>query len=201
MQKTDSPYRIGLTGNIATGKSTVAATLAQLGAAVFDADRIVHEIMAPGGPAYAPILAAFGPAILTPHGTIDRRALGAIVFSNPAALNRLEKLTHPLVLEEVERRIAAGQASVVVIEAIKLIEAGSADRCDALWVTTCPQEMQVERLIQQRGLSEAEARQRIAAQPAPQAKLDRATVIINTGGSLEATRAQVEAAWHQIFNP
>ena len=122
---------IGLTGNIATGKSAVARMLASLGAAVIDADRVAHAVMAPGGAAYAAVVDAFGPEILNPGGTVDRRRLGDIVFRDPAALARLEAAVHPAVLLEVGRRIAAAEAGVVLVEAIKLIEAGMHRAYDA----------------------------------------------------------------------
>lgn len=191
-------YRIGLTGNIATGKSTVARLLAELGAEVWDGDRIAHEVMAPGGPAYPAVVAAFGPGILDAAGAIDRRALGAIVFADPTALARLETLVHPAVMAEVARRQAASTAPVVVVEAIKLLEAGGAATCQTIWVTTCPPEVQVARLVHYRNLTPEEAWQRVNAQPPPAAKLARADVIIDTGGTLEATRQQVLAAWAQL---
>ncbi|MEJ5310421.1 MAG: dephospho-CoA kinase [Anaerolineae bacterium] len=192
------PYRIGLTGNIATGKSTVGRMLAELGAEVIDADRITHSVLAPDGAAYADVVAAFGVDILTPDGTIDRRKLGDIVFSDAEALAQLERLVHPPVIAEVRRRIAASVAPVVVVEAIKLLESGVADDYDAIWVTTCPETAQVERLMKSRHLTRAEALRRIHAQPPQAEKLARADVVIDTNGPLDATRAQVIAAWEAI---
>ena len=138
---------IGLTGNIATGKSTVARMLADLGATVIDADRVAHEAMRAGTAVHAAILAAFGPEIVRTDGEIDRARLGALVFADPNALARLERIVHPAVTAEVARRIAEAPTPVVVVEAIKLIEAGMAERCDSLWVTTCPSELQVQRPV------------------------------------------------------
>lgn len=191
-------YRIGLTGNIATGKSNVGQLLHGLGAAYIDADRVAHEVMAPGQAAYQAVVAHFGARILAPDGAIDRRALGAIVFSDPEELCELERCVHPAAIAEVERRIQASAACVVVVEAIKLLESGMAETYDAIWVTTCPEEEQVRRLQESRGLDRVEALRRIHAQPSQAEKLARADVIIDTGGTKAETRAQVHAAWARI---
>jgi dephospho-CoA kinase len=206
----DGVYLIGLTGNIACGKSTVLNLLRELGAHVIDADRVTHEVQQPGEAVYAQIVAAFGPAILVaPAGPIDRRKLGAIVFSDPAALRQLEQIVHPAVhtriaawLDEVGRAgeqattLPVGAArSVAVIDAIKLIEAGWKSICDAIWVVTCTQDIQLARLVATRAMSQDEALQRIAAQPPQADKVAQATVVIDNSGSLEATRRQVAAAW------
>jgi dephospho-CoA kinase len=193
------PYIIGLTGNIATGKSTVARMLGDLGATVIDADRVAHEVMRAGTPVHRAVVETFGPQVLRPDGEIDRARLGAVVFSDPQALAQLEAIVHPAVLEEVARRIAAAPTPVVVVEAIKLIESGMAEAFDALWVTTCPVEEQVRRLMADRGLSRPDAEQRVNAQPPQEAKIARADVVISTDGSLEETRAQVEAAWRALL--
>ena len=185
------PYRIGLTGNIATGKSTVAQMLVALGAEYVDADRVAHEVMAPGGAVHDAVVAAFGADVLAPDGTLDRRALGNIVFSDPAALTRLESLVHPATIAEVQRRVDASKAPIVVMEAIKLLESGMAASYDAIWVTTCPPEVQLTRLMQQRGLSRADALRRIQTQSPQAEKIARADVVIHTGGTLEETQAQV----------
>ena len=217
-------YLIGLTGNIACGKSSVLAMLAELGARVIDADRVTHALQQPGEPVYGAIVAEFGPGILAaPDGPIDRRALGAIVFADPEALRRLERIVHPAVharieawLEQVahndERRTINDEESspahrssfivhpfkVAVIDAIKLLESGWKPLCDAIWVVTCTPEQQVARLVATRGLSAAEARARIAAQPPQADKVAQADVVIDNSGSLEETRRQVEAAWRRI---
>ncbi|MGC9394516.1 MAG: dephospho-CoA kinase [Anaerolineae bacterium] len=194
----ESPYRIGLTGNIATGKSTVGRMLAKLGAEVIDADRVAHATLAPGGAAYDDVVAAFGAEILAPDGTIDRGKLGDIVFSDAEALAQLERVVHPPVIADVRRRIAASPAPVVVVEAIKLLESGVASDYDAIWVTTCPETAQVKRLMRSRHLTHAEALRRIHAQPPQAEKLARADVVIDTSGSIDETRAQVVAAWENI---
>jgi dephospho-CoA kinase len=191
-------YVIGLTGNIATGKSTVAKMLEELGATAIDADALVHELQRQGTPVYDDIVAAFGPGILDQAGEIDRKALGAIVFADPAQLRRLESIVHPAVLIESAQRLMAAATPVAVYEAIKLIEAGRAEMCDALWVVTARPDVQIHRLMRDRHLSEAEARQRIAAQPPQSEKIRRATIIIDNSGSLEETRRQVTAAFRAI---
>jgi len=192
---------IGLTGNIATGKSTVARMMADLGATVIDADRVAHEAMRAGTEVHAAIVEAFGPEVVGPDGEIDRARLGAMVFADPEALARLERIVHPAVAAEVARRIAEAPTPVVVVEAIKLIEAGMAEGCDTLWVTACPSDLRVRRLMADRGLSREEAELRVRAQPPQEEKVARADVVIDTGGTLDQTRAQVKAAWERVVLP
>jgi dephospho-CoA kinase len=189
------PTIIGLTGNIGTGKSTVAAMLADLGADVIDADKVAHEVMQSGTFVYDQVVDVFGPSILTTDGEIDRRQLGAVVFSDPGELARLEAIVHPATIRAIERRIACTDAAVVVIEAIKLIESGLVEKCDTIWVTTCQPGQQIRRIIDARHLRRAEARQRVEAQPPQKEKVARADVVIDNAGSLSTTREQVEAAW------
>ena len=196
--ETRRPLLIGLTGNIATGKSAVAQMLGELGAHVIDADRVAHEVMAPGGPAYDAVVRAFGPAILGPDGSIDRKKLGAIVFRDPEALQRLEAAVHPATITEVTRRIAQAGEPVIVIEAIKLIEGGMHRGYDALWVVTAPRSLQIERLISMRGLTEDEAALRVDAQPPQAEKAAVADLVIANDGDLDALREKVEAAWSTI---
>ena len=192
------PYRIGLTGNIATGKTTVGRMLEALGAVLIDADKVAHTTLAPGGAAYEPVTRAFGPDILNRDGTIDRRKLGSLVFSDSAALHKLESLVHPPVIRAVERQMAVSRAPVVVVEAIKLLESGMAAAYEAIWVTVCDQATQVTRLMEGRGYDRETALQRIHAQPPQEEKVAAADVVISTEGSLDDTQAQVEAAWAQI---
>lgn len=191
-------YLIGLTGNIATGKSTVAQMLADLGAEVIDADRLVHELQRKGTPTYDAIVAEFGAGVVRADGEIDRAALGAIVFGDVDRLHALEAIIHPAVAQESARRLANASADVVVYEAILLIEKSRHEMCDAIWVVTAARAVQVKRLIEQRGMSEAEANRRIDAQTPPDEKLKYATVVIDNGGTLEATRVQVEQAFRAI---
>lgn len=192
------PLLIGLTGNIATGKSTVAEMLAELGAAIIDADKVAHQVMRPGTLVHADIVEAFGPQILTPDGAIDRKRLGRLVFADREALARLEAIVHPATLEAIDRRIAATAADVVVVEAIKLIQSGLADKCQSVWVTVCRPEQQVARLMEHRGISRAEARQRVEAQRPQEERAAQADVVIDNTGALAATREQVVAAWRRV---
>jgi dephospho-CoA kinase len=189
---------IGLTGNIATGKSVVTQMLAGLGAYVIDADKVAHEMMQPGSPAHGPVVKAFGPEILAPDGTIDRGRLGAIVFRDPAALRKLETAVHPATIAEVDRRIAQASERVVVVEAIKLIESGMHRGYDALWVVTAPRSLRIARLVAARGFSEEEAALRVDAQPAQEEKAAVADLVIANDGNLDQLRQQVEAAWAQL---
>ena len=191
-------YIIGLTGNIACGKSAVSAMLAELGAEVIDADRLVHRLMEPRTETWRDIVSRFGPPIRRPDDSIDRKVLGEVVFRDPLALADLETILHPATRKLAEELIAASERPVVVLEAIKLIEAGWAERVDAVWVVICPREQQIERLMRDRALTRAEAELRIDAQNPPEEKVRHADVLIENAGSLEELRRQVEAAWREI---
>lgn len=192
------PYRIGLTGNIACGKSTVGRLLAERGAEYVDADRLVHALMEPGTPENAAIVARFGPSVRDDDGRIDRRALGTLVWTDPAALKALEAILHPGVRAEVRRRLDATTAPATVVDAIKLIEGGLYREMDAVWVVTCPRAEQVRRLVETRGLSVEEAEARIAAQGPQEEKVRHATVVIENDGSLADLERQVDAAWRRL---
>ena len=194
-------YLIGLTGNIATGKSLVAQMLAELGARVIDADQVAHVVMLPGGPAYDAVVEAFGIGILNEadaDGAIDRGRLGAIVFRDPAALRRLEEAVHPATVAAVNRLIAAATERVVVVEAIKLIEAGMHRRYDALWVVTAPREVQIARLMATRELSRTEAALRVDSQPSQAEKAALADLVIVNDGSVADLGLKVKAAWAEV---
>ncbi len=191
-------YIIGLTGNIATGKSVVRKMLEHLGAYGIDADRLAHRAIAKGAPGYQAVVETFGRWILGPDGEIDRRKLGRIVFSDPDALAQLEAIVHPLVEQAIHYLVNRAPHKVVVIEAIKLLESGLHKLCDAIWVVDAPPEVQMERLIKQRGMSTEEARQRIMAQPPQSLKRARADVIIDNSRTFEYTWRQVVDAWMKI---
>ncbi len=191
-------HRIGLTGNIACGKSTVGRLLAERGAEYVDADRLVHALMEPGTPENDAIVARFGADVRAPDARIDRRALGALVWQDPAALKALEAILHPGVRAEVRRRLAATTAPATVVDAIKLIEGDLYREMDAVWVVTCPRAEQVRRLIETRGLTASEAEARIAAQGSQDEKVRHATVVIDNAGSLADLERQVDEAWDQI---
>ncbi len=195
-------YVICLTGNIATGKSTVARMLAELAATLIDADRVAHAMIEPDGPAYQELVATFGTHILHPTGTVNRRLLGQIVFSDAELLRRLEAIVHPPTIAEVERQVEAALTRVVVVEAIKLLESGMVEKlCNAVWVTTCAERTQLKRMMYLRNFAREDALNRIRSQPSQELKLARADVIINTDGTLEETREQVLAAWRTHVVP
>ncbi len=191
-------FVIGLTGNIGCGKSTVATMLRQLGAEVIDADTVAHQVMAPPGPVYDAIVREFGSQILAPDGTIDRRKLGQIVFSDPAALRRLDALVHPATSAAIRQMIATSSARVVVVEAIKLIESGTYRICNSVWIVTCAREQQIQRLVTERGLSREDAERRVSAQEPIDTKLIYGDVLIDNSGSLDDTRRQVLNAWRRL---
>jgi dephospho-CoA kinase len=191
-------YLIGLTGNIATGKTAVLHMLEQLGAYVIDADALVHRLMVPGTEVYQAVVERFGRDILRPDGAINRAKLGEVVFADPAALKDLERIVHPAVRIEVDRLIEQAPKPIVVVEAIKLIEAGMHRGVDALWVVTCSREQQLARLMRKRGLSLGAALTRVEAQPPQEEKNALADVLIDNSGTLEETRAQVERHWQAI---
>ncbi|MFC2037638.1 dephospho-CoA kinase [Chloroflexota bacterium] len=192
------PFLLGLTGNIATGKSEVARMLAALGAQVINADQVAHQVMRPDGTAYGAVVEAFGTEILDGCESIDRAKLAAIVFREPAALQRLEAAVHPHVIVEVDRRIEKSTAPVVVVEAIKLIEAGMHRHYDALWVVMAPRRLQVARLVTTRGLTTEEAALRVDAQPAQEEKAALADLVLVNDGHLDELQHRVEAAWTQL---
>ncbi len=193
-----SKFLLGLTGNIACGKSTVLRQLLELGAFVIDADEMIHAILRKGGPGYRPVLSEFGPGILREDGEIDRRALGALVFSDPEKLKRLEEIEHPIVRRVIDDEISDAPKPVVVLDAIKLIESGWADKCDAVWAVTCRRDQQLDRLMTTRGYSHQEAEARINAQSHQEAKVARADTTIDNSGTLEQTREQVLSAWENL---
>ncbi|HEU5368083.1 MAG TPA: dephospho-CoA kinase [Ktedonobacterales bacterium] len=191
---------LGITGNIASGKTTVGHMLLELGAARYiDADQVVHQLYEPGQPIYAGVVAAFGEEILTPEGVIDRRKLGNIVFNDAGALRRLEAIVHPAVGMAVAAEIqTAVPEAVLILDAVKLLEGGTGALCKSRWLVVCAEEQQLRRLMERNGFSEEEARARLRAQPPIEPKLSLVDEVIDNSGALEATRAQVEAAWRRF---
>ncbi len=184
--------RVGLTGGIASGKSTVSAILAELGAVVIDADLIAREVVGRGTPGLASVVAEFGPGLLTPDGDLDRPAMGALVFADPAARRRLEAIIHPLVHERSAQLEAQAPADAVVVHDIPLLaEVGRAGSFDAVVVVDAPPEVQVARMVEDRGWSGEEARSRIAAQATREDRLAIATYVVDNTGTLEQLREQV----------
>ncbi|QIX26427.1 dephospho-CoA kinase [Nocardioides sp. JQ2195] len=184
--------KVGLTGGIASGKSTVSALLAEQGAMIIDADALAREVVAKGTPGLAAVVAEFGDTLLTADGDLDRPAMGALVFNDEPARRRLEAIIHPLVFERtVELEAAAGPDDVVVHDIPLLAESGRADTFDAVLVVHVPEDVQVERMVRDRGWTEAEARSRIAAQASPQERLAIATHVIDNTGTHEDLRHRV----------
>jgi dephospho-CoA kinase len=198
VSKWPGKYVIGLTGNIATGKSVVRRMLEHLGAYGIDADALSHRAIAKGAPGYQPVLGAFGKWILDDKGEIDRTKLGRLAFSDPDALQQLEVIVHPLVEHAVDLMVQRSSQRVIVIEAIKLLEGDLAANCDTVWVTDAPENVQLARLQNKRQLSEPEALQRIRSQPAQGKKVAAAGTVIHNTGSFEDTWIQVVAAWKVI---
>ena len=188
--------RLGLTGGIASGKSAVAAMLRELGFSVLDADSLAHKLIEPGQPAFDEVLREFGPSIADDSSRIDRAKLGAIVFADRAKLDRLNAIVHPRIAEAISTQFEewqrGGVRDAAFVEAALLIESGIHNKLDGLVVAWCKPEQQLERLLA-RGLSETEARSRIAAQMPAEEKLRLANEKIDCSGSLEETRRQVNA--------
>jgi dephospho-CoA kinase len=180
---------IGVTGPIACGKSSVMAALAEHGAVTIDADLVYRDLIKPGMPLTGALAERFGAGILTEDGEINRRSLGAIVFSDPAALAALDHLTHPAIVTEIERRIALLDAPLIAIEAVKLSQGGVGRICDETWLVRCDPAVQAERLMRRNGISREEAERRIAAQ----ASYDPAnyTRVIDNSGDLTALRRRI----------
>jgi len=196
-----SPLRIGLTGGIASGKSTVAAALQDAGAALVDADRIAREVVACGGPAYDDVVREFGPGIVGPGGAIDRKALGACIFNDAAARRRLNALTHPHIrrrmADDAARLAATPGVEVIVFEIPLLLDTtdGRDLGLDGIIVVSAPEEVQVDRLVARDGVSRDDARRRLAAQVPLRDKVASADWVIDNGGTPDATRGQVERLW------
>ncbi|MEC5149620.1 dephospho-CoA kinase [Cryobacterium sp. GrIS_2_6] len=195
-------YLIGLTGGIASGKSTVASALAEYGAVVVDADRLAREVVEPGTPVLAAIATEFGTALVAPDGALDRQALGAIVFGDPAALARLNAIVHPAVRSLTNERIrAAGLANpsaVVVYDVPLLVEAAVEHWFDLVVVTQATPETRMQRMVDLRRMSQEDAAQRIRNQADDAERLAIADVVIDTDGTLEDTLRQVDELWERV---
>lgn len=200
-QESARPYRrVGLTGGIAAGKSVVAARLARLGAAVVDHDVLAREVVAPGSPGLAAVVLAFGDEVLAADGSLDRPALGRVVFADAAARERLNAVVHPLVREAArheEAQAATSGARVVVHDVPLLVETGQAGHFDELVVVDAPAALRVERLVEGRGMREDEAWARLAAQADDEARLEAADVVLDGSGALADLEAQVDRLWQR----
>jgi dephospho-CoA kinase len=185
---------IGVTGGIATGKSTVLAILRELGAFTIDADAVYHRLIGPGGDLVAPVMARFGEQVEGDDGAIDRRALAGIVFADPAALADLDRITHPAVISAISAEIGTADASVVAVDAIKLIESGMHRLCDAVWLVSCDPAVQKARLMARNGLTRDEADLRLAAQPDEAYRRQHADIVLDNSGDKESLRRQIDLA-------
>ena len=192
---------VGLTGNIATGKSAVMRLAAAQGALTIDADTIVHELQDHDAEMQAAIAVAFGREVREDDGRINRRALGRIVFGDPQAMADLEAIVHPYVRRKVAKRIKESETSIVFIEAIKLLEGALARICHQVWVTRCSRQRQLDRLRICRGMDTETAVARIKAQPAQEEKVARADVVIDTEGLMVDTEKQFFMAWDRLPDP
>jgi dephospho-CoA kinase len=194
--------RVGLTGGIASGKTTIAATFRRLGAVVVDADDVARGLLEPGGSGHAAVVERFGSGVVGPDGRIDRAELARLVFSDPMARSDLDGLLHPRILREAERRLELGlhlrPAPVAVLEAALLVETGLHRRFDRLVVAACGRAAQLQRLLA-RGLSEREAEARLDAQAPLEAKLAVADFVVDTDGTLDSTRTRAERVYLELL--
>jgi dephospho-CoA kinase len=195
---------LGLTGGIASGKSSVSRMLAGLGARVVDADQIARQIVEPGRPAFRAIVRRFGKSVLTPEGSLDRRALGRIVFSNEGKRRELNQITHGRINRaaraEIRRALAEG-ARLVIYDAALIVENGWQKKLDGLIVVSVPERVQLERLVRRDGLDRRSALDRVRSQLPLAERLAVADFVIDNSGSLEQTRAQVEKLWPTLLTP
>ena len=198
----DSAKYFGLTGGIASGKSTVAAMFSELGARIIDADKISHEFLHSSSPVFPEIVSTFGSGILDRAGEIDRGRLGPMVFADPAKLQQLNAIVHPRIIQRVDERAreccAQDPAAVVFVDAALIYETGISGRYRKVIVAWCRPAQQVERLIAKSGMTCEEAEQRIASQMPAEEKRRRADFVIDCSGSLEETRRQVEALYPHL---
>jgi dephospho-CoA kinase len=193
--------RIGLTGGIGSGKSTVAALLAARGAVIVDADRIAREVVEPGTPGLAAVVDVFGPGVLTAEGSLDRPALAAVVFADPAARARLDEVVHPRVRARAAELVAAAPADAVVVQDVPLlVETGQAGSYDLVLVVEADLETRVRRLVD-RGLTEQDARARIASQATDAQRRAVADVVLLNDGAREELAAQVDRFWAERVVP
>ncbi len=194
------PRVLGITGNIACGKTSVGHMLLELGAERYiDADATVHALYEHGQPIAVKVAEAFGPSVIATDGSVDRKALGAVVFQDADAMRRLERIVHPAVgtamMQELSRVSATG---IVIIDAVKLLEGNSGALCQSKWMVTCPEEQEFARLVARNGFSEQEAWARIRAQPSVAERLPLIDEVIDNGDSQEETHRQVVAAFSRF---
>jgi dephospho-CoA kinase len=194
--------RVGLTGGVASGKSTVSAILTELGAVVIDADLLAREVIAPGTEGLAEVVAVFGPEVLAPDGSLDRPKMGALVFADPGRRKALEAIIHPRVrARAAEIEAAAPPGSVVVHDIPLLTETGQAASFEAVIVVDVPVEVQVDRMVRIRGMSEDDARARVAAQATREDRLAIATYVVDNSGTLDDLRRRVDDVYAALSAP
>jgi dephospho-CoA kinase len=191
-------YLVGLTGGIASGKSHVAGIFEQFGARVIDADAVARQVVLPGTSGLVQVVGAFGYEILLPTGELDRKRLGEIVFEDPAKRLELEAILHPLIKERTSKLIAEQTAEIVIYAVPLLVEAKVDYPFDAVVTVEAGADNQIERLVASRSLTESEARQRIGAQASSQERMKRADFVIDSSGTKDQTRQQVDAIWKQL---
>ncbi|MTE18565.1 dephospho-CoA kinase [Streptomyces sp. TRM43335] len=190
---------VGLTGGIGSGKSEVARLLGEHGAVIIDADRIAREVVEPGTEGHAAVVAEFGEEVLAPDGTLDRSRLGAIVFGDSERREALNAIVHPLVgARSAELRQAADEDAIVVHDVPLLVENGLAPLYDLVIVVDAPTETRLDRLVRLRGMAEADARSRMAAQATRERRLAAADIVVDNGGSLEELRERVAEVWRRL---
>lgn len=191
----------GLTGGIGSGKSTVAALLAERGAVVVDADRLARDAVEVGTPGYRAVVERFGPSVVAPDGSLDRAALAARVFADPAALAELNAIVHPVVRAAIARRVAEleGTDAVVVLEIPLLVESKRTYGASVVIVVDCPEDVALRRLVEGRGLDEADARRRMSAQVSRADRLAVADVVIDNSGSRADLERQVDEVWGELL--
>ena len=196
------PRIIGLTGNIACGKTSVGHMLLSLGAERYiDADAVVHSLYERGQPVAAQVAEVFGHAVISSDGSLNRQVLGAIVFHDSAAMQRLEAIVHPAVGAALAQELAqVSDTGIAIIDAVKLLEGSSGAFCQSKWMVICSQEQELSRLMSRNSLGETEAWVRISAQPSVEKRLPLVDEVIDNSGTLEETRAQVVAAFIRFCN-
>lgn len=194
---------IGVTGGIGSGKSAVAAMLAQLGAPILDADKVGHAIYQPGGPAYADVVAAFGEGILAADRTVDRKKLGPLVFGDPAALKRLNSIVHPKMLARMREMVTEmrrnGERRPIVIEAAILIEANWQPLFDEIWLVTAPREQVIIRVERERAMQREQTEARISAQLSDDERRMHASLVVENNGTLDELRAKIAGLWQDAL--
>lgn len=191
---------LGITGNIACGKTAVGHMLLALGAERYiDADALVHRLYEKGQPVARSVAELFGPTAIAADGSVDRKALGAIVFHDAEAMHKLEQIVHPAVGEALQKELArVSLDGIAVIDAVKLLEGGSGALCQSKWLVTCSEEQELERLVTRNQLGYEEARARIQAQPPLSPKFALVDEVIDNSGTFEETRGQVTAAFDRF---